>query len=194
VFAALPGSGALLVSEEARPKDVGRGGAAAGHVYVMLHGSDTDGTRFWGEDESGALEALNISNVPKSFQGVVLTGCCWGALISTTTAAQAVPGQPAPPRVPSASLALSWLQAGARAFIGCTGTHYSPTAEPFDYFGGPMHHAFWRRYTQGEAPAAALFRAKLDYLRDIPHGQRSANGWAIELKILKQFTCLGLGW
>jgi hypothetical protein len=160
----------------------------------MLHGSDVDGTRFWGEDSGSMFEALNPSNLPAAFSGVALAGCCWGALTVDSIASQAAVGKAPPVRTPGASLALSWLHAGARAFVGCTGSHYSPTIPPYGYFGGPLHTAFWQRYTSGEAPAKALFGAKLDFLRDIPHGQTSPNGQGIELKILKQFTCLGLGW
>ena len=57
-----------------------------------------------------------------------------------------------------------------------------------------MHQNFWKCYTEGESPAEALFHAKIAYLQDLPHGQTSAVGQAIEFKILKQYTCLGLGW
>jgi hypothetical protein len=57
-----------------------------------------------------------------------------------------------------------------------------------------MHTAFWKHCAEGKTPAEALLGAKLDYLQGIPHGQSSPNGQAIELKILRQFTCLGLGW
>ena len=97
-------------------------------------------------------------------------------------------------RTPGTSIALSYLHAGASAFVGCTGTHYSPTVPPYQYFGGPMHLAFWSRVKTGMAPARALFDAKLEYLQNMPHGQSSAVAQAIEFKTLKQFTCLGLGW
>ncbi len=193
-YGILPGKTALLVSKPKNPKAVGQGKATASHVYVMLHGSDSDTSRFWGEDDDGATEAMNLSNVPKSFSGVVLAGCCWGALTVTVTASHSESGKTPAAITPESSMALSWLEAGAQAFIGCTGSHYSPTEKPYNYFGGPMHEAFWKRYTQGESPAAALFGAKLDYMRGIPHGRETPNGQSIEFKILKQFTCLGLGW
>ena len=83
---------------------------------------------------------------------------------------------------------------GARAFVGCTGAHYSPVEQPYRYFGGPMHEAFWRRIHAGVPPAKALFDAKTEYFRDIPHGQRGMLSRAIEYKIWRQYTCLGLGW
>jgi hypothetical protein len=91
-------------------------------------------------------------------------------------------------------MALSYLQAGVRAFVGCTGTHYSPTVPPYQYFGAPMHTAFFERLVGGSAPARALFEAKAEYFAGMPHGQASNVGRAIEYKIWKQFTCLGLGW
>ena len=163
-------------------------------MYFMLHGSDVDATRFWGENNYGTVEATNISNIPREFAGVVFTGCCWGALTVQTTAANYVLGQPVGVRTPGMSIALSYLHAGAKGFVGCTGTHYSPTVAPYKYFGGPMHEAFWQRYAQSRGPAEALFRAKIDYAQGMPHGQTSSTGQAIEYKIWKQYTCLGLGW
>jgi beta-lactamase superfamily II metal-dependent hydrolase len=193
-YALLPGSAALLVSAPTSPSTIGPGNARGSHVYFMLHGSDVDATRFWGENNYGTVEAVNISNVPRGFAGVVFTGCCWGALTVQTTAANYVQGQPVGVRTPGTSVALSYLHAGAKAFVGCTGTHYSPTVAPYEYFGGPMHEAFWKRYTQGVGPAEALFRAKVDYAQGLPHGQTSATGQAIEYKIWEEYTCLGLGW
>ena len=90
--------------------------------------------------------------------------------------------------------ALRFLEAGATAFVGCTGAHYSPREKPYHYFGGPMHEAFWRGLGTGQAPAEALLAAKAEYVRDFPHGMRSEAQHAIEYKTLHQYTCLGLGW
>ncbi|HET8546904.1 MAG TPA: hypothetical protein VFL57_02830, partial [Bryobacteraceae bacterium] len=193
-YGLLPGSAALLVSQPAVPRSVGAGNARGAFVYIMLHGSDVDATRFWGEDGGGVVEAMNITNLPREFAGTVFTGCCWGALTVNKLASQYRPGEPLGIRTSGSALSLSYLHAGARAFVGCTGTHYSPTVAPYDYFGGPMHAAFWQSYTQGESPARALFAAKLAYINGLPHGQTTATGQAIEFKILRQFTCLGLGW
>jgi beta-lactamase superfamily II metal-dependent hydrolase len=194
VFNALAGAGNLLISEptvytQNPPLDL-----AGDRLYIMLHGEATDATRFRGEGTSGGLEAMNLGNVPAVCGPVVFAGCCWGALTVRTMARYAVPGQPLGPRSADSSLALRFLLAGATAFIGCTGSHYSPVDPPYQSAGGPMHTAFWRHYDAGIAPAQALFNAKLDYLRGFPHGQSSAAEQAIELKTLQQFTCLGLGW
>jgi hypothetical protein len=193
-FGVVAGTAALLVSQPTDPSAIGAGKANGEAVYVMLHGSDVDATRFWGEDEGGTVEAMNVTNVPRTSSGVVFAGCCWGALTVQTTARESASGGPLGVRTPGSSIALSYLHAGARAFVGCTGTHYSPTVAPYRYFGGPMHVEFWTRIKNGAAPAAALFDAKLEYLRNMPHGQTSAVAQAIEFKMLKQFTCLGLGW
>lgn len=84
--------------------------------------------------------------------------------------------------------------AGATAFVGCTGSHYSPKDPPFHYFGGPMHEAFWERCLAGTPPARALLDAKWHYASYMPHGQSKPALAAIEYKILREFTCLGLGW
>lgn len=98
---------------------------------------------------------------------------------------------------PDQSIALGFLLNGAWAFVGCTGAHYSPVgddADQLNYFGGPMHKAFWEHVSRGEGPAKALFAAKMDYMSGMPHGRQTVEEQAIEHKILRQFTCLGLGW
>jgi hypothetical protein len=194
VFNALPGAGNLLVSGPTVYNQNLRPDLAADRLYLMLHGSAQDATRFWGEGTPGGLEAMNMSTVPAACGPVVFAGCCWGALTVRTLARYAVAGAPLEPRSADSSLALRFLLAGATAFVGCTGAHYSPVDPPYRSAGGPMHTAFWRHYNAGIAPAQALFNAKLDYLRDLPHGQTEVAGQAIELKTLQQFTCLGLGW
>ncbi len=195
IFSRLPGAGDLLVSQPTGPGDLPDGALGGGAIYLMLHGGDLDGSRFWGEDEDGGMfEAINVSNVAASRGAVAFTGCCWGALCAATPAAYLRPGQRPAPRPPESSMALSFLRAGALAFVGCTGAHYSPITPPFDYFGAPMHRAFWRQIEGGSAPARALFRAKIEYLEGIPHGRVEPSDHAIEMKILRQYACLGLGW
>jgi beta-lactamase superfamily II metal-dependent hydrolase len=190
----LPGSTELLVSEPASPASIGPHHASGDVVYFMLHGSDADGTCFWGEDQGGTTDAVNLSNVPQTLAGVVFAGCCWGALTVDKRAVLALPGQPLGVRTTGQSMALSYLLAGVRAFVGCTGTHYSPSVAPYQYFGEPMHRAFFTRLMAGAGPAQALFDARVEYAAGMPHGQYSSLGRAIELKIWKEFTCLGLGW
>jgi hypothetical protein len=165
----------------------------------MLHGSYQDGTRYWGEQQTNAavgrmLEAVELPNLPAAGVDVVFAGCCWGALVVEVPAATASPGKSPAPRIPERSLALSLLQRGARAFVGCTGEHYSPRDPPYDYFGGPIHRVFWEQSRSGAAPAVALFEAKRAYRLGMPHGQGLTMSQAIEFKMWRQFTCLGLGW
>lgn len=194
IFQTLAGQEGLLVCEKTQPANLSSATLDADAVYLMLHGADTDGTRFWGEDAAGTLEAINVGNVPARSPAVVFTGCCWGALCVDKPAALTDPGRIPAPRTPPASMALSFLRAGALAFVGCTGSHYSPIVRPFTYFGAPMHQAFWQHFRGGVAPAEALLKAKQDYLQGMPHGRTSPQGQAIERKILWQYTCLGLGW
>jgi hypothetical protein len=194
IFANLEGRGDLLVSQPTTSSRIGSRKAAGDTMYFMLHGSDSDARSFWGEDNESIVEAFNLGNLAQTETGVVFTGCCWGALIVDTTAFNAFDGQPLGARVPESSIALAALRSGALAFVGCTGSHYSPTVAPYDYFGGPMHGAFWKHYQGGKSPVESLFAAKLDYVNEMPHGQTSAEGRAIEMKILRQYTCLGLGW
>ena len=103
-------------------------------------------------------------------------------------------GDPIQPVTPEQSLALSFLGRGARAFVGCTGAHYSPIDGNLDYFGAPMHDSFWKHIAAGKQPAQALFDAKVDYIATMPHNRTTVEEIAIENKILRQLTCLGLGW
>lgn len=193
IFGALPGNSQLLdsqptLSTQAPPYD-----AYADRVYIMLHGAAADGSRFWGEPVSRSV-AMTLDNIPRQPPRVVFTGCCWGGLIVDTLAVHAVPGRPIDIRTPERSLALSFLSRGVTGFVGCTGSHYSPSRPPFDYAGAPMHASFWQAHAAGKSPARALFEAKTAYKRDFPHGRTTVEGLAAEYKILREFTCLGLGW
>jgi beta-lactamase superfamily II metal-dependent hydrolase len=193
IFDRLPGSRTLLVSQPTTFSNPAYD-LETDRVYFMLHGDYVDGTRFWGEGIDNNVEAVNLSNVPDGTGRIVFAGCCWGALFTDTPASSVVRNRPFGQRTADSSIALSFLKKGARAFVGCTGAHYSPVEQPYGYFGGPMHEAFWRRIHAGVPPAKALFEAKIEYFRDIPHGQRSMMSRAIEYKIWRQYTCLGLGW
>ena len=163
-------------------------------IYIMLHGSDTDASVFSGENGGGGFtDAMKITNVPSVLRGSdVFAGCCWGALIVTSKASAANPAA-LTSRTVGESLALTFLANGARAFAGCTGTHYSPPRDPpYVGFAAPLHRGFWSRYCSGSPPALALYQAKyLDYAPAIPH---IPGDEAYERKVLFEFTCLGLGW
>jgi beta-lactamase superfamily II metal-dependent hydrolase len=193
VYAALPAAAPMLVSAEVTflSPELDMTGR---NVYVMLHGDYVDGSRFWGEHTAGDAEAMNVQSVPASPDAVILAGACWGALIVDTPAARVATSRPFGHRTPSGSIALSFVLQGARGFVGCTGSHYSPLDPPFNFYGGPLHALFWQAIQGGMGPAAALLAAKQAYVPGIPHGPRRPGSVAIELKIWRQFTCLGLGW
>lgn len=176
-----------------RVSELAAGASSKRQVYFMLHGDDRDGARFWGDDRPNrrVVEAINVGALPASGLDVVFAGCCWGALTVLQRANR--PDAEIAPRSPEESMALACLRAGARAFVGCTGVHYSPGPQG-GFFGAPMHEAFWMELNAGKAPAEALFAARADYLTDMPHGRTDLREIAIERKIYKQFTCLGLGW
>ncbi len=138
---------------------------------------------------------MTVDNVANAKGAVVLSGCCWGALTVDVPAVDAKPSAVLKQRPPSSSIAMSFLAQGARAFVGCTGSHYSPVKAPYTYNGEPLHRAFWTRIASGTPPAQALFEAKyLDYAAAIPHGRRGTVARACECKVLREFTCLGFGW
>jgi beta-lactamase superfamily II metal-dependent hydrolase len=190
VFASVPGAAQLYRSEPTRwdqPKPVVLDGDI---VYLMLHGHYRQPDTFWGEPSD--CEAFSISSIPEGFDGVVLSGCCWGALTVRDLASQ--PRAPRP-LTPDQSISLSYLLQGARAFVGCTGVHYSPLDAPYGHYGGPMHRLFLQGLLGGAGPAKALSDAKLQYAAEIPHlGNPGGVHEAVERKIWRQFACLGLGW
>lgn len=194
VFRNLSGNEELWVSRPLTFDALPRYYLSGDQIYIMLHGDYADSSRFWGEETPGNREAVNISNVPATSGAVVFTGCCWGALTVSTPAGRIENGRSFGQKSADDSLAMTFLARGAVGFVGCTGSHYSPLQPPFKFFGGPMHEAFWNAYATLRSPAAALFEAKLRYLKGMPHGQTTINSQAIEYKILRQYTCLGLGW
>ncbi|HYE55990.1 MAG TPA: hypothetical protein VD996_14160, partial [Chitinophagaceae bacterium] len=185
----------LEVSEECSPKTI-KGGAVKGAIYFMLHGHHYDATRYTGELKgTGYYEAFDIYNVPKSCAGsVVLSGCCYGALIALPKADRKEPGITLRSRTDEQSIALAFLKSGANAYVGCTGAHYSPRTATGNFFGKPMHLSFWKNIERGLPAAQALLEAKKEYAVNIPHGLTKAIYKAIEVKVMHQFTCLGIGW
>jgi beta-lactamase superfamily II metal-dependent hydrolase len=193
VFSLVEDDQKLWVSEDATPALVGQG-LAGRLIYLMLHGSRVDGTRLWGEAGELPFEAVTLKNIGNLPGAVVFMGACWGGLISDLRAIDYQEGVPIPPRLPENSIAMACLAAGARAVIACTGSHYSPVREPYEYYGGPIHRDFLKAYMDGSPPALALLAAKQAYAAAMPHGRTDPDDQAIEYKMIWQFTCLGLGW
>jgi beta-lactamase superfamily II metal-dependent hydrolase len=196
IFSLLSGQGEMHRSEPVQFDQSPSIDTQAEYLYLMLHGEHTDAAYFLGEREQGEWpRAIGLQNIGPMEGAVVFAGCCWGGLPVHEPAALAEPGARLTPHTADTSLALRFLAAGARAFVGCTGVHYSPGLHPpAPHFGAPLHEAFWRGCCAGVPPARALLEAKLTYLQEMPHGIRTAFGQAVEEKTLRQFTCLGLGW
>jgi hypothetical protein len=193
IYNTLPGQNPFLVSTPLMSSDVRPEQLQTSLVYYMLHGMAKSATSFWGETaEQQFVEAVNIALIPKSGVDIAVLGCCWGALPASSTAYDWKPGQPIAGRLQNQSIALTLLAAGARAVIGCTGAHYSPTAPPYDGGAGPLHVALWKHLLAGIPPAEALFKAKYDFATNIAR-LTSPDELAIANKSLNQFTCLGLG-
>ncbi|NPC56922.1 MBL fold metallo-hydrolase [Caenimonas soli] len=194
------GPGQLEVSETFTSGLLQGRSLTGGYHYHMLHGSDVDGTEFTGEYLSrrgGSPVAFNVASVPRPFGGVVFSGCCWGALpVDRKAKDAALTGVRG--RTASESIALSYLDAGANAFVGCTGSHYSgPDTTPALNYAMDFHKAFWALIRGSDASAAkALHEARLQFGKQIV--QKSATldeiDLARRLKNRSQFTCLGLGW
>ncbi len=196
VFGGIAGQGRALSSEPATSNDSrAQQSEMQGNVYLMLHGDDADGSAFWGEDvrTRQMVEAFNTDCIPSRANGVAFSGACWGALTVTRRAAAQDPSRLPQSKGVENSIALSALKAGYRAFIGCTGAHYSPMKTKPDSAGGPLHVHFWRCLASDGSPALALFNAKRAYAANLPPSDDAGDD-AVNQKILRQFTCLGLGW
>ena len=195
IFETLPGQGSMLRSSPTRHDQNPPFSLDAAFVYLALHGLPHNGTGFWGEEGHRHPKAVVSANVPSRRGVIAFTGCCYGALTVDGPANLIATGIAPATRPPSESVALSFLERGARAFVGCTGLHYSPVQPPYDYFGAPLHEAFWRAVKHGSPPAKALLQAKHHFIRGMPHGQdENSVSEAIEFKTFREFTCLGLGW
>ena len=191
VFGGVSGVGNMLRSTPATSGSVDQNFFGADRIYLMLHGSNLDGTRFWGEHTPGNAAAMGLADIPQVAGTVIFTGCCWGGLIVDTIAKDAAPpSAPAPgSRTVDNSIALKFLMNGANAFIGCTGEHYSPSDGPQLYFGGPMHIAFWKAYCGGAPPARALWQAKKEYAppcrmgRQIRSRKGSSSRFSVSIRV-----------
>jgi hypothetical protein len=194
IFSTLPGRSGLLVSSPMLSTDVQPGQLQTSLAYYMLHGMAKSATSFWGETDDGEfVEAVNLSLIPTSGVDIAVLGCCWGALPASSTAFDWKPGMPIAGRLQNQSIALTLLAAGARAVIGCTGAHYSPTSPPYDGGAGPLHVALWQHLLEpSTTPAKALYQAKYDFAAKIAK-LTSVDELAVANKSLNQFTCLGLG-
>jgi hypothetical protein len=194
IFTPVANGAKLKVSRPVRHTDVSAAQLNAEILYFMLHGSDEDTRRFWGESSGETyLEAINVGQVPATFSGVVFAGCCWGALTADRKALDVPTGGTVSGRTAKDSMAVAFVSAGARAFVGCTGVHYSPAGSSIKSAGAPMHRAFLDRLAKGDPPALALFEAKRRCIAALPV-TGSPEEVAVGLKIIRQFTCLGLGW
>ncbi len=199
VWRDVSGTRNIEVCEFFGPEDVVAANMGASSHYYMLHGSEDDGSRFVGENERGGQypTAVTSAEIPSKFDGLVFSGCCWGALIVKGKAVDHPSGVPLP-RLAGESIALSYLKAGALAFIGCTGSHYSgPSTDPDENYASRLHTSFWMNLpTSLGSPSRALFKAKREYAASIVSHGVGLNPveTARRLKNLAQFTCLGLGW
>jgi hypothetical protein len=189
VYGVLAGASVILQSE---PLDLKKSPAPvvdADNVYFWLHGAFWDTSTFWGQEEqSGQLiDAFNQNTPAPGCANVILAAACWGGLTVDTPAGRFQSGTPIAPTVPESSIALTFLSKGSIAFVGCTGSHYSPT-------GAPLHTAFWHAIQSGFSPAEALLKAKMEFISGMPHGTQGPALLAVEYKTYAEFTCLGLGW
>jgi hypothetical protein len=169
------------------------------NLYFVLHGN-VSSNEFFGcrRNSTSTVSAIVLGNIPNELpKTVVFNAACWGALIVDTLARDVNKNSTIECRTAENSAALKFLQSGALAYVGSTGSHYSPIEKYAECFciGVPMHWYFWENIQNGDPPAKALFNAKVKFASRIPHNPLlGIVGKVYELKILFEFTCLGLGW
>lgn len=138
------------------------------HVYFILHGSKDDTSVWSGENSWPNWPTAFTVNLAHS-QGIILSGCCYGAYIIG--------------KKPANSICLRFLRSGAKAFVGCTGIHYSTVGTATTYAGPLFHRLFFEHLITGKTPSEAFFRAKRDYAPEADT--------AVEQKILHEFVFYG---
>jgi len=122
------------------------------NLFINLHGSDTEGRMFWGEEPNTpkvtAVGALGIDQAvaPGS---VVFASSCYGASIAGKTSDN--------------SIALRFLRNGARCYIGCTRVSYIST--DMNRTCGLWAKLLKAYLDKGECPPRAFMLAKRDYAR-----------------------------
>ncbi len=144
--------------------------------YFMLHGGAWDTSVWWGEEDVYP-EAFTVQEARS--EGIVLSGACYGSYTFG--------------RTPRSSITLSFLESGARAFVGSTGITYSPLWTSGPNPTGPLRHdalfhqAFLSAVSGGQAPLAAFMEAK-GKMADLC---RTADSTGDELKMLHEFIYFG---
>jgi hypothetical protein len=144
--------------------------------YFMLHGGAWDTSVWWGEEDVYP-EAFTVREARS--EGIVLSGACYGSYTFG--------------RTPRSSITLSFLESGARAFVGSTGITYSPLWTSGPNPTGPLRHdalfhqAFLSAVSGGQAPLAAFMEAK-DSMADLC---RTADSTGDELKMLHEYIYFG---
>jgi hypothetical protein len=167
---------ALLWSLPTRHEQVDSSQVDVRQSYFMLHGGSWDTSVWWGEEDAYP-DAFTVDEAGS--QGVVLSGACYGSYTFG--------------RTPEVSITLSFLESGARAFVGSTGITYSPLWTIGPNPTGPMRHdavfheAFLGAVDRGQAPLAAFMEAK-GKMADLC---RMADSTGAELKMLHEFIYFG---
>ena len=134
----------------------------------MLHGSDQDTSRWWGEGSMPYPVAFRIYLA--NSRGILLSGCCYGAYVIDKN--------------PGNSICLAFLKNGVRCFIGCTGLHYSgPGQAALTQLGGRFHYLFFIKVTAGETPLEAFYNTKREYAAEAIT--------AVQKKIMHEFVYYG---
>jgi len=167
---------ALLWSLPTRHVEVNQTQLDVRQSYFMLHGGSWDTSIWWGEEDAYP-DAFTVEEAGS--EGVVLSGACYGSYTFG--------------RTPESSITLSFLESGARAFVGSTGITYSPLWTSGPNPTGPMRHdavfheAFLSAVDRGQAPLAAFMQAK-GKMADLC---RMADSTGAELKMLHEFIYFG---
>ena len=192
--------GPLTADDVAR--EIQQQGVAADRAYFACHGDYLKASIFHTFEGNTVFRA---NQVPDADGTVVLAACCYSAALTPVSPlGGASNDKPRPPSLPKAkSIAVSYIDRGAKAYVGSTAWLWIPVREPFDHYSAPLHRAFWRNVTERDLPPArALFEAKAEFILNMPYenpevdaGEASPEtSTTRHLKNYWSTTCLGLGW
>jgi hypothetical protein len=204
VYADLPDATAspMLNYSSTNHTAIKKRGLTADRVFVATHAVYRDADAY---KSSTGVPIVTTHDIPDAADGaVVLAACCHSVMLIKERAIDVEVGLAGmTPIGTNESMAKTWVDKGAQAYIGFTGKLWTPTVAPYDYLAGKLTRLFWQKHLKHDMPPSkALFGAKAEFILNMPcaHPLVKAEGLSEPTSIaqhLKDYwgaTCIGLGW
>lgn len=142
-------------------------------LYFNLHGSDRT-NKWYGQGGSRYPIAISPDNIPRLKDAIVFTEACYGAYTIDKEISE--------------SLAFTFLEAGARCFVGSTTVAYGPPTPP-PTEADLMVNLFFHEILKGSKFGVALLNAKQEFFKIMIAKQGFLDG--DDKKTLLQFILYG---